>query len=305
MAEKTGIFFNIQKFSIHDGPGIRTTVFLKGCPLRCQWCHNPESNLVKKQVMYSANLCRGCGTCVRVCPRGCFRLLEGKCRVDFDACLADGACVEACPCGALSMAGERLTAAEVMEQVKKDMLYYKTSGGGVTFSGGEPLMQPDILEELLQRSRAEGIHTAIESCGFAPPEVAKRIFPQADMLLLDIKHMDPEEHRRLTGQSNQRILENFLFAARETEAAIWVRMPLLSGINDGEENLERLIEFLEPVKARIEAVWFLPFHRLGISKLESMGLSTQVQEGFSPPASERLETMSLRLTEQGYSVHIS
>lgn len=193
-----------------------------------------------------------------------------------------------------------MDAKEIIDVAEKDRKFYETSGGGVTISGGEPLFQPDMLVALLEECRKRALHTAVETCGYASEEIARRIFPLTDMILFDCKHMDPAQHKLWTGRDNETILRNLRIAAEETDAKLWIRLPLIAGVNDSEENQEALIAFLTPMKARVDAIWLLPFHRLGISKLASMGMSTEPQEGFGPPSEARLAQMLERFEKAGF-----
>ncbi|MDO5537136.1 MAG: glycyl-radical enzyme activating protein, partial [Desulfovibrionaceae bacterium] len=195
----TAVIYNIQRMSTQDGPGLRTTVFFKGCPLKCLWCSNPESQAPRPQLMHFANLCTGCGRCLDVCPSGAVRRENSLFVRDFSRCAGCGRCAEVCPSGAASMSGREMTVDDIMRAVRRDASFYFNSGGGVTFSGGECTMQGAFLADLLDACLAEGLHTCVDTCGQTPAGVFERVLERADLLLYDIKHMDSAEHRKLTG----------------------------------------------------------------------------------------------------------
>ncbi len=297
-----GIVFNIQRYSIHDGPGIRTTVFLKGCPLRCQWCHNPESNLVKEQMAWYSNLCTGCGACRSACPNGCIRQAENGILQTWENCTDCCACVDACRQKARERIGKIWTAEDVIKEVEKDRRYYRYSGGGLTVSGGEPLSQPEFAAALLREAKERGISTAVETCGFAAWESAKLVLSQADHVLYDIKHMDSKRHRELTGVGNERILDNLERTVRELGKTVWARLPLIAGVNDSKEEIRRVSAFLSPFVASVEEVWLLPYHELGNSKREALGWSTEICGTFRTPEPSHLEELAEIFRGQGFSV---
>lgn len=285
---KQAAIFNIQRFSIHDGPGIRTTVFFKGCPLSCLWCSNPESQKTGCELEVVAGNCIGCGACMKACPNGAISFSEEGVCVDRAKCRGCGRCARECYAKALKYVGETMTTEEVFEEIKKDMVFYKNSGGGVTFSGGEPLLQGEFCLEVVKRCREEGIHTAIETSGYGEPQIAEELAGQLDLIFFDIKHSDPEIHKKLTGVSNERILENLRRMQKDAKTII-VRTPIVPGYNDGEENVRRTAELcgeLEKVKE-----WeLLPYHNLGEHKYEAIGKAYGLA-GEETPRAEQMERL--------------
>lgn len=287
------IVFDIQKFSIHDGPGIRTTVFLKGCPLRCVWCHNPESWRPEPELLFTAARCTGCRRCAEVCPAGGHAFTaEGRHELDRAACVRCGKCVEQCPAEALELCGRSLTVEEVMTEVRKDRVFYENSGGGMTLSGGEPMMRPEFTFALLDAAKKEGIHTALESCGFAPREEFERILPVTDLFLFDIKTMDEAKHLRLTGRDNRLILSNLEFLSG-AGAEIVLRCPLVPGLNDTPGELARIGELAERLSG-VTGIDVEPYHPLGVSKAERLGQSPAYSAEFA--SAEFVETCIAELS---------
>ena len=265
-----GQVFDIERFAVHDGPGIRSTVFLKGCPLRCAWCHNPESQSPRPQVMFLRERCRACGACVEACPEEALALEDGKLVEIAGRCRACGACAEACPGEARRLAGREMSVDEVMAELERDEVFYRRSGGGVSFSGGEPLAQPDFLAALLEACGRRGWHRALDSCGHAPWKAFERALGSVELILYDLKLLDDEAHRRHTGEGNERILENL----RRLDAAgapLQLRYPLIPGVNDRREDLEALAAFVSGLKGR-PALSILPFHRGAAGKYRQLGL---------------------------------
>jgi pyruvate formate lyase activating enzyme len=261
----TGIIFDIQRFSLHDGPGIRTTVFFKGCPLKCLWCHNPESINPEIELAFYPYKCINCRSCILVCPTGALQNddLKGK-KYDREICQFCWKCAEACPGEALKVQGKRYTVEEVLTEVLRDLPFYKQSGGGVTLSGGEPTFQFDFCLALLKDCKENNISTALDTSGFVPWERLERLLPLVDIFLYDIKHMDSEEHKRLTGVPNEVILENLL-KLDKTGKPIEIRIPIIPGYNDSEKNIEAVSNFIKGLKS-IKGVRLLPYHKLGLSK---------------------------------------
>ena len=301
----TAPVFNIQPYSIHDGPGIRTTVFLKGCPLRCLWCANPESNASSPELMTYTSRCVGCGACIPVCPIDAISITPFQEKyvalTDRNKCANCGKCVEVCPNNAREIVGKEMTVREVVDNVVRDKLFFDGSGGGITLSGGEPLVYPEFSSSLLAAARAEGIHTAIESSSFARRDVIDAVFAHVDIALLDIKHMDSPTHQVLTGVSNEPILRNIRHVHDNLHVPVILRIPTIPGYNDSPENFHCIGRFAADLGDDIH-INLLPYHKLGESKLESLG--RQVSLGISPPTSEHMEQLRAIIASYGLSVKI-
>lgn len=277
MAAKTeGFIFDIQRFSLHDGGGIRTLVFMKGCPLRCEWCSNPESQSSHPQLMFYKELCIGCGECLGVCKFGAMG--SGIWDVDHEKCVGCGACVEHCYAEAKRIVGKQYSVDEVLNIILKDRVFYNVSGGGVTVGGGEPTNQPGFVSELLASCQAEGIHTALETCGYARWETFKKVLDHTDLLLMDIKHMDPVVHKEKTGVDNALILDNAV-QADAAVSSMRVRLPYIPGFNDSEENLHALGKFVSEKLKHTDRIDVLPYHSTGESKADRIGGEYPFQEG--------------------------
>lgn len=268
--EKKGVVFNIQRYSIHDGPGIRTTVFLKGCPLSCLWCQNPESQSIKPEIFYNVERCVGCGKCIAVCPAKAIEMGDARVITDRNICTGCGSCVDACPEEARELMGKYMTVEEVVEEVMKDDIFYQRSGGGVTISGGEPFTQWKFSANILKHCKERSAHTAIETCGYAPWETMERVLQYTDLVLYDLKHMDPKEHMKLTGVSNELILENVRRIWHERHIPIWIRVPVVPGYNDSPANIDALAGFVVNELSPFLQIHLLPYHRLGESKVQQL-----------------------------------
>jgi pyruvate formate lyase activating enzyme len=292
----TGTIFDIKHYAIHDGPGIRTTVFFKGCPLRCLWCHNPESISRSPQLIYTPQMCIGCGYCIETCPTGAHLLVEGHHVVDRRRCLSCGACVEGCFSGALEIAGRRVTVDEVLEEVLRDRVFHVNSGGGVTLSGGEPLHQSEFACAILEAAKGEGVHTALDTSGYTPWSVLEGVVELTDLVLYDLKQMDSRAHRALTGVPNELIIEN-LRRLDGYGVPIWVRIPLIPGRNDGDSNFHAIGGLLSGLE-NIERVEILGYHRLAESKYERAGMEYTLR-GLEPPSEEALASRRRILLSHG------
>jgi pyruvate formate lyase activating enzyme len=264
-----GIVFDIQKFSLHDGPGIRTTVFLKGCPLRCLWCHNPESQSFKVELSFKKDKCVMCGACEAVCASEVHKVTENSHTIDYSKCNVSGKCVVACAYDALKLYGKVMTVEEIISDVIKDIKYYEKSGGGITISGGEPLGQPTFTREILKAAQEKGIHTCIETTGYASKEVIAKLLPYVDLFLFDYKATDAVKHEELTGVSNELILQNLQFIY-EQGASIILRCPLIPGVNDLEEHLQGIVNMSEKYP-RLKGIELLPYHDMGKGKYKELG----------------------------------
>ena len=296
-----GTVFDIKKFSIHDGPGIRTTIFLKGCPLSCLWCHNPESQSPHPEIHYFENRCILCEDCASLCPNNAISFADDIRTWDTDICQFCGKCAEACPTEAIQLVGEEATLTEIMREIEKDVIYYDQSGGGVTFSGGEPLQQVDFLCDLLKKSKAHEIHTAVDTSGLAPWSSFEKILPYTDLFLYDLKIMDDEAHKKFTGVSNRVILQNLRQLA-STQTKIRVRIPIIPRINDSEENINATIVFLANL-AQIREVDLLPYHNIATDKYHRMAHDYALGN-VKTPSDERMKELAGIFEKEGFSVKI-
>ncbi len=279
--ERKATIFNIQKYNMYDGPGVRTLVFFKGCPLRCKWCANPEGLEKKFQVMFKSNSCTNCGACVSVCPVGIHSISKDNQKHEVSQnidCLGCGKCVEACNAKALTVVGEVKTISELLEIILEDKTFYDVSGGGVTLGGGEVTMQTEAATSLLQACKQEGINTAIETCGYTKLENILKIAEFTDLFLFDIKQINSDKHFELTGVRNELILSN-LKELLHRRYNVKVRMPMLKGINDSEEEIRQVIEFLMPYRdcKNFKGIDLLPYHKLGVNKYNQLGMEYPIK----------------------------
>ena len=296
-----GMIFNIQRFSIHDGPGIRTTVFLKGCPLNCRWCSNPESKSRHRELLYNPRNCKRCHSCVAVCPEHAISVREdGYIQIDRNSCTRCEACTKVCLPAALYMEGRLVTVGDLMEEVLKDRAFYEKSGGGVTVSGGEPFFQPEFLLSFLRALKGAGIHTTIETTGFTAREALSHTLPFIDLLYFDLKHPDSVKHREKTDVGNERILENLAFALASGKDVV-VRIPVIPGFNNTPEAVAGYMELFHTLKVR--QAHLLPFHQYGAGKYDLMGLPYEYRDTPNMEK-EALAGMKTSLEQAGCQVQL-
>ena len=297
---QVGQVFNIQRFSVQDGPGVRTLVFLKGCPLSCLWCCNPESQAVQPVILYQKNRCMHCQTCVAVCGKGAVSRDGNLQRIDATLCDLCGKCVENCYAGALEMSGKAWTAQEVFQEVEEDCALYANSGGGITLSGGEPFMQPDFAQAIFEICKENGINTAVETCGCVPWKFIERSLPYVDVFLYDIKQMDSQTHQKYTGVGNELILENLRRLAERGKRTV-IRLPIIPGVNDSMEHIRSVIAFMK--QNGFGEANILPFHKFGLNKYESMFKEYWFKDAKSIP-DELLEEMQRAFEEENIFVRL-
>jgi pyruvate formate lyase activating enzyme len=300
---QSAIITNIQGFSIHDGPGIRTVVFFKGCPLSCSWCANPECLSGTPMIGFIKSLCADCGSCMEVCTNGAIRRGDAEHRIDYSRCRSCGNCADQCYYGALVRYGESMTLAEVWDAVKRDKMFYDSSGGGVTVSGGEPLLWARFVRELFELCHQDLINTCVETCGFADPEALLEVIPVTDHFLFDLKHMDSDAHRQYTGQFNDQILRNAALVVDRGVDVIF-RQPLIPGINDSLWNIEATARFLTSLGMKAIRLQIMPYHRMGQSKYGALNLCNAM-EGLGAADDSQAEAVRKAYVQCGIDCTIS
>ena len=300
MAE-TPYIFNIQKFSTHDGDGVRTTIFFKGCPLRCMWCHNPESQHYYKELIFHHHKCTACGRCVAKCKQGANSIVDGKIVFDRSKCTACGVCTDWCITEARELAGKEYTVDALVKEAMKDKIFYEQSGGGVTLSGGEVMASQhmDYVEEVCRKLHENGVSVFIDTSGYTDYENLKRILPYVDVFLYDIKVMDPKDHKKFIGVDNSLILEN-LKKLSDEGAGLYIRLPIIQQVNATDEHIESVIHFLKENNIHARQVNLLPYHDIGKGKYASLDMEYHEDE-MSVPVSELMEHFKSMFEEQGFN----
>ena len=295
-----GLIFDIKRYAIHDGPGIRTTVFFKGCPLRCCWCHNPEGLSPQPQIVYRQDRCIGCKACVRTCPQNALTLTAQGVLTDTAHCRACGTCAQVCPAEARQAVGWPTGIESLIQAIEKDVPFYDQSGGGVTFSGGEPLFQASFLIELLTACGRRDIHRVVDTTGYAHRDTLAAVASRTDLFLFDLKLMDPARHKRFTGVSNRKIRQNLKWLAHQ-EIDLVVRIPLIPGINDGHRNIDQCGAFIAGLGS-VDRVDLLPYHQSSRGKYEKLRIDYRADR-IRPPRPRKIEAVARRLAAFGLRVH--
>jgi pyruvate formate lyase activating enzyme len=296
-----GCILDIQHFSIQDGPGIRTTVFLKGCPLECLWCHNPEAISFRPEIAVHEEFCVGCGRCLEVCPQGCHQIVDGVKIFKRDLCAGCGLCAQECCSEALVLKGQDYEVAEVLAEVEGDRPFYDQSGGGMTLSGGEPLAQPQFSQELLHQAQQRGIHTVVDTSGYVNWTIIERVLPCTDLFLFDVKAHDPQLHQRLTGVENAKILAN-LTELLTRKIPLIVRIPVISDCNDQPAEMEAIAALIRKYNPATP-VNLLPYHQFAEAKYQTIGKVYRLP-GLAPPAPEQLRQLGHIFERHGLAVEI-
>ncbi len=286
------LVFDIKRYAINDGPGIRIAVFLKGCNLNCAWCHNPESISAEAERMYSSSRCIKCGTCVAACPEKAITLIPEGIITDMALCKMHGKCAGVCPTKAIEISGREISSAEIMQEIEKERPFFDQSGGGVTFSGGEPLLHHKFLIRLLKECGKLGIHRAVDTAGSVKTDIILQVAEHTDLFLYDLKFMDPEKHRKWTGVTNEKILEN-LKALADTGAKIIIRIPLIGGVNDDAENIETTARFVAGLSGVKKEVNLLPYHKIAQTKYQKLGRPEDFQLLKEPSREIQLQAISI------------
>ena len=299
---KQALIFDIKPYAINDGPGIRITIFLKGCPLSCDWCHNPESQSAGIQKMYTDSKCIGCGECVKACEQNACKLTPNGIITDPGACILCGKCAEVCPTKATEMSGKQLTVNEILSRIEKERAFFEQSNGGVTFSGGEPLTYSDFLIELLDACGEKGIHRVVDTTGFAKSSTLLEVAKRTDHFLYDLKMMDDKKHKKYTGVSNKKILNNLQILA-ETGASINIRIPLIKGVNDDDENIEQTAAFVKALAGEKKNINLLPYHNIASAKYKKLGMEFN-DKGMTEPSEEIQKQIILKFKAHGLSAVI-
>lgn len=290
---------NIQKFSIHDGDGIRTTVFFKGCPLKCEWCHNPETQKFEKEMQVDREKCTGCGACAAVCPNGAIHMEEGRPILDAEACIFCGKCTRFCPTGAREVIGQEYTVKELVKELMKDQMFYEESGGGVTLSGGEVMsMDMDYLLAVAKELKRQDVTLTIDTCGFVPYEKFQELLPYVNTFLYDVKVMDPELHKKYMGTDNALILENLVRLAKDG-ARIYIRIPTVKEVNGNEENMKETIAFLQEHDIHPAQINLLPYHDTGSGKYRKLDMEYKGTD-LHAPDKEEMEALAALFINAGY-----
>ncbi len=298
----TGIVFNVQRFSVHDGPGIRTIIFFKGCPLRCLWCDNPEGQRTAPEMVFWKGRCIHCNTCIAICPRKAIRTGRQKSKVILkNRCTLCGRCLDECYSGALEQIGRWITVDEILEEAERDRIFFDASGGGITLSGGEPTLQGGFVVELLRNCRRRRIHTAIETCGHADWKVLEKILQYTDLVLYDIKDMDPVKHKEFVGVQNDLILGNAKKISSKPFSMI-VRIPIIPGYNDRQDSIKKTTQFISDLRG-VREVHLIPYHQFGEAKYERLGLKYRLK-GVKPPSEEHIRAIKDEFLSAGLEVKV-